>query len=107
VRSLPGRQVAVARGVDVPLCEPVERLDERLIVIAESRKRSAEHPRTFEGTRVMDDFSLADRQAAKVLARNDRAGDQDEKVAAQRMAGAGLIDGHVLRRVAGVLDRAR
>src|SRR5712692_9528071 len=107
VRPLPGRQVVADRGVDVTQRDPVERLDERLIVIAESRKRSAEHPRTFEGTRVMKDFPLADWQAAKVLARNNRAGDQDEKVAAQRMTRADLVNGHVLRRMAGVVDRAR
>src|SRR3989442_11674203 len=43
-----GRQVVLERGIDVAQRDPIERLDERLVVIAESRERSPEHSRTFD-----------------------------------------------------------
>src|SRR5436309_280344 len=107
IRPFPGHQVVVDRRVDVAQRDPIERLDERLVVIAESRERSPEYPRAFEAARVMHDFSLANRQAAEVLARHDRARDQDKEIAPKRVARTGLVDGHVLERVAGVKDRAR
>src|SRR6059036_3953025 len=71
IRPVSRRQVIVHRHVDIAHRDPVERLDERLVVIAESRERSPEHSRTFEGACMMDDFFLANRQAAEVLARYD------------------------------------
>src|SRR5256712_1613183 len=102
-----GRQVVVDRGIDVAQRDPIERLDERLVVIAESRERSPEHSRTFEGARMMDDLSFANRQAAQILARHDGAREQDKEVATQRVACPDLADGNVLPRVVRVTDRAR
>ena len=55
----------------------------------------------------MDDLPLANREAPKVLARDDRARDQDEKIARERMACADPVNRHVLPFVAGVADRTR
>src|SRR5206468_2440324 len=107
VRPLSGRQAIVDRRVEVPQRDPVERLDERLVVIAETGQRASKHSRTLERARMMDDFSVADRQASEILARHDRARDEDEEVALRRMTIADLVDRDVFPRVARIADRAR
>src|SRR5205807_147800 len=79
-------QMIVDGGVEVPKGDPVERLDQGFVVIAEARERAAEDSPAREGRRVVNDFLLADRQAPQVLAGDDRAGDDHEEIAAERVA---------------------
>src|SRR5205823_14418284 len=68
VRPLARRQLVVPGGVEVPKGDPVEGLDQGIVVISEARERAPEDPRAFEARRVVDDLLLADRQAPQVLA---------------------------------------
>src|SRR5439155_21081317 len=69
------RESVVKAGVEVPQRDPVEGVGQGFIEVPEAGQRSAEDGFTLECGCMPDDFPVADREPAKVLARYDGPGD--------------------------------